>query len=149
MSYSFPADKDPYVASLYNLPNTFSYSGSCRTTNKKLYFTSPPGTRRKIIPEGLRQSFCNKQIACYEYEGVTAEQEREIFQVCFALFRFFALSAFFGCSETIKTLYSPSKPPLASSSPFFLSPPSSPLYFVFLLAPALLHAERNTNLRYK
>ncbi|PPQ65056.1 hypothetical protein CVT26_015752 [Gymnopilus dilepis] len=57
-----------------------SIRSSRRTTNKKLYFTSPPGTRRKIIPEGLRQSFCNKQIACYEYEGVTTEQEREIFQ---------------------------------------------------------------------
>ena len=31
----------------------------------------------------------NKQLACVEYEGLTADQEREIFQVCFTPYDLF------------------------------------------------------------
>ncbi|KAF8907015.1 hypothetical protein CPB84DRAFT_1639780, partial [Gymnopilus junonius] len=51
-----------------------------RMTNRKLYYTSTPGTRRKTITAIMQQNFNNKQIACFEYEDVTAAQEREIFQ---------------------------------------------------------------------
>jgi hypothetical protein len=30
----------------------------------------------------LQQAFANKQIVCVEYDSLTEEQEREIFQVC-------------------------------------------------------------------
>ena len=53
----------------------------CRSTNRKSYFTNLPGTKYKLIAEPLRNVFKNKQITCVEYEDLTAEQEREIFQV--------------------------------------------------------------------
>jgi len=38
---------------------------------------------RLLLPTPLQQSFSNKQIVCVEYDSLTEEQEREIFQVCF------------------------------------------------------------------
>jgi hypothetical protein len=35
-----------------------------------------------ILPTPLQQAFANKQIVCVEYDSLTHEQEREIFQVC-------------------------------------------------------------------
>lgn len=53
----------------------------CRSTNRKTYFTNLPGSKGKLIAEHLRNIFKYKQITCVEYEDLTAEQEREIFQV--------------------------------------------------------------------
>ncbi|KAF8197071.1 hypothetical protein BJ912DRAFT_97097 [Pholiota molesta] len=50
------------------------------TTNRKAYYTSPSGAKRKLIPDAMRSNFKNKQITCVEYEDLTGEQEREIFQ---------------------------------------------------------------------
>ncbi|KJA14909.1 hypothetical protein HYPSUDRAFT_59115 [Hypholoma sublateritium FD-334 SS-4] len=50
------------------------------STNRKSYFTNLPGTKGKLIADHLRNIFKYKQITCVEYEDLTAEQEREIFQ---------------------------------------------------------------------
>ncbi|KAF9483680.1 hypothetical protein BDN70DRAFT_799412, partial [Pholiota conissans] len=50
-----------------------------RTSNRKAYFVSPVGSKRKLISDAMRSNFKNKQITCVEYEGLTGEQEREIF----------------------------------------------------------------------
>ena len=55
---------------------------SIRTTNRKSYFTNPPGSKkRKLITSQMQANFKNKQLACVEYDDLTPEQEREIFQV--------------------------------------------------------------------
>lgn len=46
------------------------------------YFNNLPDSQRKLIAEPARNVFMNKQLACVEYEDLTADQEREIFQVC-------------------------------------------------------------------
>jgi hypothetical protein len=35
-----------------------------------------------LLPTPLQQAFANKQIVCVEYDSLSQEQEREIFQVC-------------------------------------------------------------------
>ncbi|KAF8966104.1 hypothetical protein BDZ97DRAFT_718075 [Flammula alnicola] len=50
------------------------------TSNRKSYFVSPTGAKRKLITPQMQANFRNKQITCVEYEDLTGEQEREIFQ---------------------------------------------------------------------
>jgi len=38
-------------------------------------------TARKLLPEKYRNLFENKMIVCIEYEGLSDDQEREMFQV--------------------------------------------------------------------
>ena len=40
-------------------------------------------TARKLLPEKYRNLFENKMIVCIEYEGLSDDQEREMFQVSF------------------------------------------------------------------
>jgi hypothetical protein len=40
-------------------------------------------TARKMLPEKYRTLFENKMIVCIEYEGLSDDQEREMFQVFF------------------------------------------------------------------
>lgn len=35
-----------------------------------------------LLPETYRRLFANKQIVCIEYQDITDDDEREIFQVC-------------------------------------------------------------------
>ncbi|KAI0739698.1 hypothetical protein C8Q80DRAFT_1111809, partial [Daedaleopsis nitida] len=54
---------------------------SIQITNNKKYWAKPAlGENRLILPKPLMQAFANKQITCIEYEGLTDDQEREIFQ---------------------------------------------------------------------
>ena len=41
-------------------------------------------TARKLLPEKYRSMFENKMIVCIEYEGLSDDQEREMFQVFLA-----------------------------------------------------------------
>lgn len=56
-------------------------TGSYSTNNKKYWAKPALGENRLILPKPLLQAFANKQITCIEYEGLTDDQEREIFQV--------------------------------------------------------------------
>ncbi|KAF7981511.1 hypothetical protein HWV62_33073 [Athelia sp. TMB] len=49
-------------------------------TGHKLWYKTAPGTKRKILPPQLKTKFANKQIVCVEYEGLSDDQERELFQ---------------------------------------------------------------------
>lgn len=70
-----------------NLFITYSYCQPLicdlsRTTNRKSYFINPPGSKkRKLISSQLQANFKNKQLTCVEYDDLTPEQERDIFQV--------------------------------------------------------------------
>ncbi|TFK19227.1 hypothetical protein FA15DRAFT_709187 [Coprinopsis marcescibilis] len=50
------------------------------TAEKLWYKDMPTGKRRKIIPDKLRRVFAGKQIVCVEYQDITENDEREIFQ---------------------------------------------------------------------
>jgi len=54
-------------------------------TNEKLWYkdvgTSGKGLKKKLLPEKYRRLFANKQIVCIEYQDITDDDEREIFQV--------------------------------------------------------------------
>jgi hypothetical protein len=45
------------------------------------YKQTAGSTKRKLLPKALKQAFANKQIVCVEYDYLTGDQEREIFQV--------------------------------------------------------------------
>ncbi|KAH9850421.1 hypothetical protein C2E23DRAFT_835051 [Lenzites betulinus] len=49
-------------------------------TGKKYYFRNRGHESRPLLSKQLLQSFANKQIVCVEYEEITDDQEREIFQ---------------------------------------------------------------------
>ncbi|KDR72864.1 hypothetical protein GALMADRAFT_252174 [Galerina marginata CBS 339.88] len=49
-------------------------------TNERLYYMNPPGAKRKLISTAMSNNFKNIQIPCAEFIGITAEQERDIFQ---------------------------------------------------------------------
>ncbi|KIM81490.1 hypothetical protein PILCRDRAFT_821276 [Piloderma croceum F 1598] len=53
-------------------------------TNEKLWYkdvgTSGKGSKKKLLPEKYRRLFANKQIVCIEYQDITDDDEREIFQ---------------------------------------------------------------------
>ncbi|KAI0357156.1 hypothetical protein OH77DRAFT_1519592 [Trametes cingulata] len=49
-------------------------------TNKKYWYKDSPREKRVLLPKSLRQAFANKQIVCVEYDDLTDDQEREIFQ---------------------------------------------------------------------
>ncbi|KAI0728951.1 hypothetical protein C8Q72DRAFT_959657 [Fomitopsis betulina] len=53
-----------------------------RKTNTRYWYTqnAGKGPRRKILPRQYQQAFANKQITCVEYETLSNDQEREIFQ---------------------------------------------------------------------
>ncbi|KDQ58197.1 hypothetical protein JAAARDRAFT_35021 [Jaapia argillacea MUCL 33604] len=52
------------------------------TCSEKLWFKDlgTKGVRRTILPEKYRRLFANKQIVCVEYQDITQDDEREIFQ---------------------------------------------------------------------
>jgi hypothetical protein len=55
----------------------------CSITAKRYWWKKQHGANAKaLLPKTLQQAFANKQIVCVEYDGLTSEQEREIFQVC-------------------------------------------------------------------
>lgn len=61
--------------------------GSCVnhafSISAKRYWCKKHGANPRIIlPTPLQQAFANKQIVCVEYDSLSEEQEREIFQVC-------------------------------------------------------------------
>ncbi|TBU56099.1 hypothetical protein BD310DRAFT_932136 [Dichomitus squalens] len=47
---------------------------------KKYWYKKIDNESRALISKPLRQTFANKQITCIEYDGLTEDQEREIFQ---------------------------------------------------------------------
>lgn len=50
-------------------------------TNEKLWYkSSAQNPKRKLLPSHLRTLFANKQVVCVEYNDLTDDQEREIFQ---------------------------------------------------------------------
>ncbi|KAH6894806.1 hypothetical protein BKA70DRAFT_1117452 [Coprinopsis sp. MPI-PUGE-AT-0042] len=51
------------------------------TAEKWWFKESPPGQKaRKVLPEKLRKTFANKQIVCVEYQDISEDDEREVFQ---------------------------------------------------------------------
>ncbi|KAI0067409.1 hypothetical protein BV25DRAFT_1819733 [Artomyces pyxidatus] len=48
-------------------------------TGRRFWYKSGPG-QRTLLPKNLLQIFANKQIVCVEYDNLTDDQEREIFQ---------------------------------------------------------------------
>jgi hypothetical protein len=73
-------------------------------TNEKLWYkdvgTSGKGTKKKLLPEKYRRLFANKQIVCIEYQDITDDDEREIFQVSrlLILLDWFSTFSFLDCS---------------------------------------------------
>ncbi|KAH9961871.1 hypothetical protein BJV74DRAFT_984118 [Russula compacta] len=54
---------------------------SIHSITAKRYWSKNLGTNaRLLLPTPLQQAFANKQIVCVEYDSLTDEQEREIFQ---------------------------------------------------------------------
>ncbi|TFK59576.1 hypothetical protein BDN72DRAFT_905719 [Pluteus cervinus] len=49
-------------------------------TGAKIYYRNKNGKKNKVISEQLRRVFENKQIQCMEYNKLTLEQQRAIFQ---------------------------------------------------------------------
>ncbi|KAA1476439.1 hypothetical protein DENSPDRAFT_843400 [Dentipellis sp. KUC8613] len=49
-------------------------------TGKKYWYKHAGPGRRALLPKHLLQTFANKQIVCVEYDDLTDDQEREIFQ---------------------------------------------------------------------
>lgn len=52
-----------------------------RYTNKRFWYKNGGGAKRVLLPKQYMQAFANKQITCVEYDSLTDDQEREIFQV--------------------------------------------------------------------
>ncbi|KAH6894840.1 hypothetical protein BKA70DRAFT_1407401 [Coprinopsis sp. MPI-PUGE-AT-0042] len=51
------------------------------TAEKWWFKESPPGQKaRKVLPEKLRKTFATKQIVCVEYQDISEDDEREVFQ---------------------------------------------------------------------
>ncbi|KAI0324182.1 hypothetical protein GY45DRAFT_1263338, partial [Cubamyces sp. BRFM 1775] len=52
-----------------------------RFTGQRYYFKSDiAGSKAQLLPERYKKMFMNKQIVCMEYQEITPENEREIFQ---------------------------------------------------------------------
>ncbi|KAK7030487.1 hypothetical protein VNI00_014075 [Paramarasmius palmivorus] len=54
-----------------------------RTKERVWYTDNPrfgPKTNKKILSEGVKNTFAKKQITCVEYEGLSFDQERDVFQ---------------------------------------------------------------------
>ncbi|KAH9979380.1 hypothetical protein BGW80DRAFT_595558 [Lactifluus volemus] len=49
-------------------------------TGKRYWCKKQGANSRALLPKALQQAFANKQIVCVEYDSLTDEQEREIFQ---------------------------------------------------------------------
>ncbi|KAL6301935.1 hypothetical protein BKA93DRAFT_443788 [Sparassis latifolia] len=49
-------------------------------TNERFMFKETGKMKGKLLPERYRKIFCNKQIVCVEYQDLTEDDEREIFQ---------------------------------------------------------------------
>ncbi|THH15904.1 hypothetical protein EW146_g4643 [Bondarzewia mesenterica] len=49
-------------------------------TGKRLWFKQAGSVKRACLPKSVQQAFTNKQIVCVEYDRITDDQEREIFQ---------------------------------------------------------------------
>ncbi|KAH9059637.1 hypothetical protein EDB87DRAFT_751505 [Lactarius vividus] len=49
-------------------------------TAKRYWWKKHGANAKALLPKTLQQAFANKQIVCVEYDGLTSEQEREIFQ---------------------------------------------------------------------
>ncbi|KAH6894834.1 hypothetical protein BKA70DRAFT_1199752 [Coprinopsis sp. MPI-PUGE-AT-0042] len=72
----------------FNRRITLTLRARCASTDKdaltaeKWWFKeSPPGQKaRKVLPEKLRKTFSNKQIVCVEYQDISEDDEREVFQ---------------------------------------------------------------------
>lgn len=56
-------------------------TGHDSATNKKYWCQERAGEKRAILPKPLLAALSNKQIVCVEYDNLTDDQEREIFQV--------------------------------------------------------------------
>lgn len=56
-------------------------TGYDSATNKKYWCQERAGEKRAILPKPLLAALSNKQIVCVEYDNLTDDQEREIFQV--------------------------------------------------------------------
>ncbi|TFK19224.1 hypothetical protein FA15DRAFT_697665 [Coprinopsis marcescibilis] len=69
------------IAYFITLPTSANISSDSTVTAEKLWYKDmPTGKRRKIIPDKLRRVFAGKQIVCVEYQDITENDEREIFQ---------------------------------------------------------------------
>ena len=48
---------------------------------RKYWFKRDGSEQRLMLSRPMQQTFANKQVTCIEYDGLTNDQEREIFQV--------------------------------------------------------------------
>lgn len=53
-------------------------------TNQRMWYKKNGIAARKLLPQHYQKLFANKQIVCVEYENLTPDQEREIFQVLYS-----------------------------------------------------------------
>lgn len=65
-----------YCIEALNLFSIVAFSIS----NKRYWYKDGPGAKRTMLPKQYMQAFANKQITCVEYDCLTDDQEREIFQ---------------------------------------------------------------------
>ncbi|KAI0075031.1 hypothetical protein K474DRAFT_1600557, partial [Panus rudis PR-1116 ss-1] len=49
-------------------------------TNQRFYYKQDGSGKKPLLPRQYMQAFANKQIVCVEYEALSDDQEREIFQ---------------------------------------------------------------------
>ena len=73
------SDKDSSVD--FIVPCSAPHMLHARYTNQKLWYKGVRGATRKLLPQNYITLFANKQIVCVEYENLTEDQEREMFQV--------------------------------------------------------------------
>lgn len=52
-----------------------------RRSTQKFYYKLQPGITGKLLPDRYRRQFAMKQITCIEYQDISQDEERDIFQV--------------------------------------------------------------------
>lgn len=50
-------------------------------TGQKFWYKPQKTAGRKVLPDALRKNFANTQIVVVEYDNITDDQQREMFQV--------------------------------------------------------------------
>lgn len=57
-----------------------------RRSSNKYYYKLQPGTKGTLLPDSYRRAFARKQITCIEYQDISEDEERDIFQVNIVFF---------------------------------------------------------------
>lgn len=85
------------------------------------WFINPKGSKRRLISPQWQSKFKQTQIACVEYDDITEEQQREIFQVCrfpFQTPQFWPCRSVFKWESLSRLQVQRSKPLLILTQPF-------------------------------